>query len=85
MPEITNLTKAMVADLLPSARNGSLREPPSRKSRSKAGTPEPGAGGEGGAAEESSTDADADLTLCVQSKIPLLSVINHNMPPEHPS
>ena len=65
MPEIAGLTRAMVAALLPSARDGSLKGPPTRKSRSKAGTPEPGAAGEGGAAEESSTDVDADLTLWV--------------------
>jgi hypothetical protein len=61
VPEVAKLVKAKVADLLPSALDGSLGVPGSQKGRSKASTPEPEASGS--AAEKAENDADADLTM----------------------
>jgi len=60
-PKVAEMVKAQVADLLPSALDGSLGGPGARKGRSKASTPEPDASGR--AAGYAETDADTDLSM----------------------
>ena len=63
VPDIAKSVKALVAELLPSALDGSLRAP--GKPRSKAATPEGTPAAEEGSAVEDSNgnDVDTDLSL----------------------